>query len=434
MRGPSLSFVDLFAGCGGLSAGLFESGWGGHFGVEYQSDAYQSLAANFLEGGTYRYDWPEWLKQQPWEMGKLIRSHRSEIGSLRGQIGLVAGGPPCQGFSCNGKRESRDPRNQLFRRYVDFVRLTEPPLLLLENVPGFGIVHGKLEVSRRPNPRVGRPRKSYAQRLRELLEDDYWLDDCLVRSSDFGVPQVRPRYFAVGVHKSVATAEFTEKSGWAMDLLYSNRTAFLRKRGLAQTPVTARQALSDLEHARSFNRIGPHVSDGTCRSPRGFEQLDYGGPGRKTNAFVRLMRRNAGSNNLTSTRIPRHTEPVRKRFELILDTCEKGKRLNDRDRERLGLKKHRVVPLSPHRPAQTVTTLPDDLLHYSEPRILTVRESARLQSFADWFQFRGKYTTGGDRRTSECPRYTQVGNAIPPLVAAAWGEALMQLGDALGIS
>lgn len=72
-----------------------------------------------------------------------------------------------------------------------------------------------------------------------------------------------------------------------------------------------------------------------------------------------------------------------------------------------------------------MTTLPDDMIHYAEPRILTVRETARLQSFPDWFQFKGKYTTGGDRRTKECPRYTHMGNAVPPLLAEAIGRALL---------
>jgi DNA (cytosine-5)-methyltransferase 1 len=58
-------------------------------------------------------------------------------------------------------------------------------------------------------------------------------------------------------------------------------------------------------------------------------------------------------------------------------------------------------------------------LHYCEPRILSVRECARLQSFPDWFVFKGKYTTGGQLRRRECPRYTQVGNAVPPLLARA---------------
>ena len=82
--------------------------------------------------------------------------------------------------------------------------------------------------------------------------------------------------------------------------------------------------------------------------------------------------------------------------------------------------------MSPTQPAPTLTTLPDDILHYGEPRILTVRECARLQSFPDWFTFHGKYTTGGDRRKVECPRYTQVGNAVPPLLAKAIGAGILK--------
>lgn len=77
-------------------------------------------------------------------------------------------------------------------------------------------------------------------------------------------------------------------------------------------------------------------------------------------------------------------------------------------------------------PAPTLTTLPDDILHYSDPRILTVRECARLQSFPDWFTFHGKYTTGGELRKVECPRYTQVGNAVPPLLARAVGAGVLR--------
>ena len=101
--------------------------------------------------------------------------------------------------------------------------------------------------------------------------------------------------------------------------------------------------------------------------------------------------------------------------------------MSDADRERLGIGKHAITPLSPDLPSHTLTTLPDDLLHYAEPRIHTVREHARLQSFPDWFEFRGKFTTGGSVRTQECPRYTQVGNAVPPLLAEAIGIAIKRL-------
>jgi DNA (cytosine-5)-methyltransferase 1 len=81
--------------------------------------------------------------------------------------------------------------------------------------------------------------------------------------------------------------------------------------------------------------------------------------------------------------------------------------------------------MHPEKPAPTLTTLPDDILHYRDPRILTVREYARIQSFPDWFRFKGKYTTGGASRRHECPRYTQVGNAVPPLLGQAIGSGLM---------
>jgi DNA (cytosine-5)-methyltransferase 1 len=122
---------------------------------------------------------------------------------------------------------------------------------------------------------------------------------------------------------------------------------------------------------------------------------------------------------------------VRDRFEKILREVPRGVRMNEEHRDRFGLLKHRIFPMAEGDPAPTMTTLPDDVLHYRDPRILTVRETARIQSFPDWFSFKGKYTTGGDRRTKECPRYTQVGNAVPPLLALAIGRALAAtLGEA----
>jgi len=84
-------------------------------------------------------------------------------------------------------------------------------------------------------------------------------------------------------------------------------------------------------------------------------------------------------------------------------------------------------PMDGRKVSPTLTTLPDDYIHYCEPRILTVREYARLQSFDDWFEFRGKYTTGGKARCHEVPRYTQVGNAIPPLFGEQSGEVLKEI-------
>jgi DNA (cytosine-5)-methyltransferase 1 len=125
-----------------------------------------------------------------------------------------------------------------------------------------------------------------------------------------------------------------------------------------------------------------------------------------------------------SLRLPRHRPATAERFKKILETSQRGRCLTPTARQALGLRKHTFTPLAADQPSPTVTTLPDDILHYAEPRILTVRELARLQSFPDWFSFKGKYTTGGPLRKKDCPRYTQVGNAVPPLVAEAIGKTL----------
>ena len=81
--------------------------------------------------------------------------------------------------------------------------------------------------------------------------------------------------------------------------------------------------------------------------------------------------------------------------------------------------------LNPKKPGPTMVTLPDDFIHYNEPRPLTVREMARVQSFDDSFVFQGKRTTGGHRRKLEIPQFTLVGNAVPPLMAKAIAQELL---------
>jgi DNA (cytosine-5)-methyltransferase 1 len=100
-------------------------------------------------------------------------------------------------------------------------------------------------------------------------------------------------------------------------------------------------------------------------------------------------------------------------------------------KDKFGLKKRNIIPLDGGENSDAIcpvlTTLPDDYIHYSEPRILTVREYARIQSFPDYYEFKSKYTTGGDRRKTQVPRYTQLGNAFPPLFAELTGIVLAQI-------
>ena len=130
-----------------------------------------------------------------------------------------------------------------------------------------------------------------------------------------------------------------------------------------------------------------------------------------------------------SHRFPKHSALIIERFKNILEETKDRRNLNISKviQEKYSIKKRTVIPLNNIDKTPTITTLPDDYIHYQEPRILTVREYARIQSFPDWYKFQGKYTTGGKLRTQEVPRYTQIGNAIPPLFSEQSGLILKQL-------
>jgi DNA (cytosine-5)-methyltransferase 1 len=321
-------------------------------------------------------------------------------------VTLLAGGPPCQGFSLAGKRKSNDPRNELFKHYVAIVEVLRPQFLLLENVKGISVAFRKPAKGKRR----ARRSKPFSERIKKNLEAaGYKVYARLIRAMEVGVPQFRPRYILLAIRQDLVedSPQFDPFGDFK-----ARRKEFLSAKGLpADRPITVRQAISDLETE------GAALID-CIDSPR-FKQIRYTRP--RTN-YQRLLHGNLNGTAPNSLRLAKHSDEIEERFSEIISSCRKGVQLNAADRKRFGLKKHCVVPLNPARPSHTLTTLPDDFLHYSEPRILTVREYARLQSFPDWYAFRGKYTTGGDRRLRECPRYTQAGNAVPPFLAEFLGN------------
>lgn len=382
--------------------------------------AFETFSTNLIDGAASRhsFDWPNWLEKRAWDIEHLLSEHKAELMSLKGKIDVLAGGPPCQGFSFAGRRVADDPRNVLFEKYVEVVKAIQPQVLILENVPGMRVAHahrGPVKPAR--SAELPKKQRSFYDKLVESLSGaGYSVEATLIDSSRFGVPQRRSRLIAIGIRRDLLD--------WVdggikrvFELLEKARLKQLSELGLPEV-VSAASALSDLE-LRGQTMI-------ECNDPssgRGFQEMRYIGP--KTD-YQRLMHK-GHRGRMDSMRIARHRDEVRERFGRILKECRKGVKMDDESRKTYGLKKHRIYPLAKNVPAPTLTTLPDDILHYSEPRILTVRESARLQSFPDWFVFKGKYTTGGDRRTKECPRYTQVGNAVPPYLARAIGIALRNL-------
>lgn len=392
------------------------AGMRGLFAIERDAMAFETFATNFVSGTAspqYAFEWPAWLEQQAWGIDELLQQHKADLLQLRGKVDILAGGPPCQGFSFAGRREEDDPRNQLFEKYVEAVDAIRPAALILENVPGMRIVHRRSNIVELPVGPAPKKRSFYDKLAERLDGIGYEVEAILVDASRFGVPQRRSRLIAIGVRKDLA--QWLDGGiARVFSLLEEAREAQLAHFGLGDS-ISAAEAISDLELAGG--ELQP------CEDPesaRGFMEA------RRSEAASHYQRLMRGDDKETpnSMRLARHRDDVRERFARILAECRRGVRMDDESRRGYGLKKHRIYPMSATSPAPTITTLPDDVLHYSEPRILTVRESARLQSFPDWFQFRGKYTTGGDRRTRECPRYTQVGNAVPPFLARAIGSAI----------
>lgn len=440
-------FIDLFAGCGGMTLGLMKAGWQGLFAIEKNPMAFETISANFLSlsaelNGT-KLDWPDSLPKRAIALEELLSGEfREQLDQIAGNLDLVSGGPPCQGFSFSGRRNHDDARNALVEAYAKFVIHTRPRLLLIENVPGILTPHGKKQRAIANPQGLGRPPKSYAEKLSEHLKEMYIFRNGLIDAAFFGVPQRRKRFFGVGLLRSAFPAElevvnnrvcmsrngvFEPKPEFDLfELLQKNRIAFLVRHGLdPKRETTTREAIGDF--TPSDREVVRDCVD--PQSPQGFSELNYIPPKLdQANAYIRLMREGLNGHVPDSLRLARHSDEIRIRFEGILKSCPRGVRLDESHRSQYSTTlKHRIVPLAADKPSHTLTTLPDDLIHYCRPRTLTVRESARLQSFPDWFVFRGKYTTGGSRRRLECPRFTQVGNAVPPLLAEAWGESLKSM-------
>jgi DNA (cytosine-5)-methyltransferase 1 len=392
--------IDLFAGCGGLSLGLGAAGFSNLFAIEAHADAFDTYRTNLLSDDQQHQQWPIWLQKRAWQAQDVLAEHAVELAELRGRVDLIAGGPPCQGFSMNGLRRPGDPRSKMVEVYLKYVEIVRPSLVLLENVVGF----------RSMKHRTGGTYSDYVCRELSNLGYETWVD--VLRAADWGVPQRRPRFVLIAAPKgSLPGIDPVQR-------MRVSRKEFLARRGLGPSHTSAIDAISDLEE-----------HDNELKPDKEWGHLNFKMLKRKKNAvspYQRLMRVRS-SRQPSDLRLPRHTANSIKRMQEILDNCERGVCLRPVDRARLGIKKRSTTPLDPNAPAPTITTLPDDLVHYSRPRAMTVREHARLQSFPDWFTFKGPYTTGGSRRRDACPKFTQVGNAVPPLLAEALGEMLLGL-------
>lgn len=369
--------VDLFSGAGGFSLGFRQRGFDIIGAVDRSEAAMETYRHNFQDTPTFEQDVREFNAEV----------FESETDYSRSDVHVIIGGPPCKGFSTAGQMDSEDPRNELVVSYAETVGEFDPEVVVMENVAGL--------LSMKDGEYVSELRSS-------LSEQGYTLQQPqILLAADYGVPQLRKRVIIVatrsGEFKLPTPTHYPDQNQAALDSSQGN-----------QEYVTVEQAIDDL----SFLRYGQESQEYKLR-PR----TDY----------QREMRR--GAERIHNHVAPNHGETVRERFNAF----DPGQTIDELD-EQYQTSKHSMYCWDPEQPSPTITTLPEDFVHYERLRIPTVREMARIQSFPDWFEFRGPRTTGGTRRRNSVPQYTQVGNAVPPRLASAIAGAVQQYFDSTRVT
>ncbi len=460
---PALTMIDLFAGCGGLSLGLKQAGWDVICAVENSPMAAETYFANFVARGKDMEDeFAEHLKKNTHDQVRAgllvddVRAFRECLQTVEDmldgrELALLAGGPPCQGFSLAGRRIPNDPRNDLVWSFLEVAEELQPMAVLMENVDAI------------QSPFNRGNRESVLSALEGQLQDiaphhgGYAVVRLSLRADRYGVPQSRKRVFLVGIRKDIASSiGMSDHDLWDSEQADSESpTTPVAPKVSGEPAPTAREALWDLLHehysaiskapnasARKYAILARGVGNSHRVIP---SRLNSGEPPnhvfrshndatRTRFQLLRLFREHGIPRNLFELAangqadVEPQVEPLESYLpiEFPMARVESLVQLADLVRSLPSLK-HSQRALDGDAPSPTVTTLPDDLCHYEAARTLTVREMARLQSFPDSFVFRGKETTGGHKRRVEVPQYSQVGNAVPPLLANALGLQLKEL-------
>lgn len=415
--GDKPTFIDLFAGCGGLSAGLENAGFYPLYVNELNDDARETYLRNRDEEHPHLRekfssgDIKEVIADDDF-FANLKNTLSREFGRSFGplEIDLVAGGPPCQGFSGIGHRRSYSvdkkqlPSNHLFQNMAYFVHNIQPKMFLFENVEG-------LLRSRWTDG--GEKGEIFDQVLKTFRSiPGYNVRYKLIYAKDYGVPQNRPRVILVGVHEDIMVPKSDGDDAIQAGFLPEATNGY----------PNLSEILEDL--------IDPNFEYGgatkTYLSKVTSEWQRY----YRTRPNGSLMSKGSA---LTEQEYSKHNETVRARFEAMISG-------NGVIPHNLRTKKfaQRLLPREwgEKGPTITTTSLPDDFVHYGQARVPTVREWARLQTFPDWYQFAGKRTTGGIRRAGnprenlfarEVPKYTQIGNAVPVKMAEEIGKHLLSV-------
>ncbi|WP_400085803.1 DNA cytosine methyltransferase [Yoonia sp. R78084] len=410
-------FIDLFAGCGGLSLGLEQAGFFPLFVNELNSDAMETYLRNrdaefpHLRERFNANDIKSVVSDEGF-FDRLFTDLSTQFGQpiRAGEVDLVTGGPPCQGFSGIGLRRSYSvdkkqlPSNHLFQDMAYFVHHVRPKVFLFENVEGL------LRSRWTKDGAKGEAFTDVLNTFRSL--EGYTVSHKLVHAKDYAVPQNRPRVLLVGVRDDLL------KDGMKGEDAVSA--------GFLPAPIG----------------MYPHLVD--VLSDLVDPNFEYGG---KTNTYINTAKSDwqkeirtlpngqtlRKGSTLTDQEYSKHSPTVQARFQAMI---ENGGAIPLEMRTKKFAQRLLPETWGNQGPTITACSLPDDFVHFSQPRTLTVREWARLQTFPDWYEFAGKRTTGGIRRAGnprenifdrEVPKYTQIGNAVPPRLGQEVGKHILRI-------
>jgi DNA (cytosine-5)-methyltransferase 1 len=472
-NGGAPRVLDLFAGCGGISLGFKTAGYELRAAIEMDPVAAASHALNFypdLEGDA---------QKRHAQSRDIVRTEplpfMLEMGCTEPEeaIDVIVGGPPCQAFARVGRAKLRevaehphafikDPRSDLYLRYLEFIKQLRPVALLVENVPDV-LNHGGHNIY---------------EEICEVLEDlGYTCGYTLLNSVHYGVPEMRERAFLIGYAAGIAdeirfpaptrrhelprgyegsrqvALKYLPDNGNGKLSLLDNKSRFLPtpERSSDLPPaVTAREALQDLP------AITEHLKGKLKKGPRRFDSLLPYDESRPITDYGRLMRswpgfeNNEGICDHVIRFLPRdyaifarmrpgdqypeaHRHAIALFNEKLAALQAKGMAPARNSKEYQQIWKDTVPPYDPDKfpnkwrkmeadcPARTLMAhLGKDSyshIHYDsrQARTISVREAARLQSFPDGFRFIGPMNPG----------FRQIGNAVPPLMAKALAEIML---------
>ncbi len=387
--------ADVFAGCGGLSHGFMRTGlFDVVLGTDIDQAALDTFRHNHERLGAHPILVPGDIRDlSPIDLGGLLAPQGLDA---EGELDVLVGGPPCEGFSQNRRHEVRtdegdrlfvrnpldstDPRNDLFRYFLDFALVMRPRAILIENVPQMITAHGGATV---------------AEIKRTLSYAGYEVSWNILNASHYGVPQARRRAFVIATRSDVRNFEWPQPT---------HATEPHANRGLMPI-VTVRDAIIDLPEATD-RELGRRSTEHYRPTESGYAlsmRSDVGTPMnhvRRTPGERVLARLRAMKPGMISADLPAHLQT-------------KSAYYNSYGR------------LAWAQPAKTITKSCNYLGsgcfgHPVEDRGITMREAARLQSFDDDFDFLSK---------SEPHVAKMVGSAVPPLLASVLASQLAKVID-----